>query len=135
MNSPTSLSNIKPFLPIKGVYLDADVMQTERFGRWFWEDSTDSAILKVMALPDEVINAAASRLFKKMTIGFGIWNLGLSEVEMKVIAGAIFNDPWAVIPQGKTTITLRRLYLQATARTSLERRQDKAVRKAVEMFT
>jgi hypothetical protein len=103
MNSPTSLSNIKPFLPIKGVYLDADVMQTKRFGRWFWEDSTDSAILKVMALPDEVINAAASRLFKKMTIGFGIWNLGL--------------------------------YLQATARTSLERRQDKAVRKAVEMFT
>ena len=62
MESRTSRSNIKPFLPKKGVYLDAQISNSSLHHRWFWERSTDSSIIKVLALPDAVINAANNTL-------------------------------------------------------------------------
>ena len=62
MESRATLPNLKPFLPKKGVYLDAQISNSSRHHRWFWERSTDSNIIKVLALPDAVINAANNTL-------------------------------------------------------------------------
>ena len=133
MESCTSLSNIKPFLPKKGVYLDAQISNSSRHHRLFWETSTDSNIIKVLALPDAVINAAASRLFQK-SVGFGIAYPGISATELDVIAGAIFNNPKAQIQQGGKTIPLFLLYTRATARTAVKRRENQEVQNAVSLF-
>ena len=133
MESRTSLSNIKPFLPKKGVYLDAQIRDSSRHHRWFWDRSTDSNIIKVLALPDAVINAAANRLFQK-SVGFGIGYLGISATELDVIAGAIFNNPKAQIQQGGKTISLFLLYTRATARTAVKHRENQEVQNAVSLF-
>ena len=133
MESRTSLPNLKPFLPKKGVYLDAQISNSSRHHRWFWERSTDSNIIKVLALPDAVINAAANRLFQK-SVGFGIGYLGISATELDVIAGAIFNNPKAQIHQGGKTIPLFLLYTRATATTAVKRQENQEVQNAVSLF-
>ena len=133
MELRTSLSNIKPFLPKKGVYLDAQISNSSRHHRWFWERSTDSSIIKVLALPDAVINAAANRLFQN-SVGFGIGHIGISATEMDVLAGAIFNDPKAQIQQGGKTIPLFLLYCRANSRTAAKHRENQEVQNAVSLF-
>ena len=133
MNSRAILSKVKPFLPKEGVYLDAQISNSSRHHRWFWERSTDANILKVMALPDEVINAAANRLFQE-SVGFGIAYPGISAIELEVIAAAIFNVPRAQIQQGGKTIPLFLLYTRATARTALKLRENRDLEKAIGLF-
>ncbi len=133
MNSRALLSKVKPFLPKEGVYLDSQIRKSSRHHRWFWERSTDANIFKVMALPDEVINAAASRLFQE-SVGFGIAYPGISAIELEVIAAAIFNVPKAQIQQGGKTIPLFLLYTRATTRAALKNRENQEVQNAMALL-
>ena len=92
MNSRKTLSQVKPFLPPKGIQLDCLKLEDgwSRMHRWAWEShypqwaeesGSNPLIFQALELPDEVINAAAERLFDK-PIGFGIGRIGICQPHM-----------------------------------------------------
>ena len=103
MNSRSTLNKVKPFLPPKGVQLDCLKLEDgwSRMHRHLWEShypqwaeeyGENPLIFQALDLPDEVINAAAERLFSK-PIGFGMGRVGICQTHMQIIAAAIFYAP------------------------------------------
>lgn len=144
MNSRTTLSKVKPFLPQKGVQLDCLNLDNSwsRMHRWSWEShypqwaeeyGSNPLIFQALELPDEVINAAAQRLFSK-SIGFGVTRLGIGQVHMEIIAAALFDAPHQEIHIGGGSKALWRLYAQAKAVMAEQAREASAVEDAVALF-
>jgi len=145
-NSTVSLRHIKPFLPKRGVYLDGitSAFNEFRYHRWWWEQNYQfwvaeyggpiANILKVLALPDEVINAAANRLYKQSGPGFGVAHQGLSIVEMEIIAAVILNKPQARIQLGGSKVPLYTLFCRATSLSAKQRSEQQSICTAVQLF-
>ena len=144
MISRTTLSQIKPFLPQKGVQLDCLKLDDgwSRMHRWEWEShypqwaeeyGSNPLIFQALELPDAVINAAAERLFRK-PVGFGMGRTGICQTHMQIIAAAIFYAPHAEIQIGGGSKALWRLYLQAKAVIAQQAREATAVEDAVALF-
>ena len=144
MNSRKTLSQVKPFLPPKGVQLDCLKLEDgwSRIHRWAWEShypqwaeeyGSNPLIFQALELPDEVINAAAERLFDK-PIGFGIGRIGICQPHMQIIAAAIFYAPYEQIQIGGGSKALWRLYIQAKALVAGKARMATAVNDAVALF-
>ena len=144
MNSRTTLNKVKPFLPQKGVQLDCLKLDDgwSRMHRWEWEShypqwveeyGAHPLIFQALDLPDEVINAAAERLFSK-PVGFGIGRTGICQTHMQIIAAAIFYAPHEEIQIGGGSKALWRLYIQAKALVAGKARMATAVNDAVALF-
>ena len=144
MNSRKTLTKVKPFLPQKGVQLDCLKLDDgwSRMHRWEWEShypqwaeeyGAHPLIFQALDLPDEVINAAAERLFSK-PVGFGIGRTGICQPHMHIIAAAIFNAPYEQIQIGGGSKALWRLYIQAKAPVAGKARMATAVNDAVALF-
>ena len=144
MNSRTTLNKVKPFLPPKGVQLDCLKLDDgwSRMHRWAWESQypqwaeeygSHPLIFQALDLPDEVINAAAERLFSK-PIGFGMGRVGICQPHMQIIAAAIFYAPHEEIQIGGGSKALWRLYSQAKALLAEQARMATAVNDAVALF-
>ena len=144
MNSRTTLNKVKPFLPQKGVQLDCLKLDDgwSRMHRWEWEShypqwaeeyGAHPLIFQALDLPDEVINAAAERLFSK-PIGFGMGRVGICQTHMQIIAAAIFYAPHEEIQIGGGSKALWRLYIQAKTAMAQQARMATAVNDAVALF-
>ena len=144
MNSRKTLSQVKPFLPPKGVQLDCLKLEDgwSRMHRHLWEShypqwaeeyGENPLIFQALDLPDEVINAAAERLFSK-PVGFGIGRTGICQPHMQIIAAAIFYAPHEEIQIGGGSKALWRLYIQAKAVMAVQAKEATAVNDAVALF-
>ena len=144
MNSRTIPNKVKPFLPPKGVQLDCLNLDDgwSRMHRHLWEShypqwaeeyGENPLIFQALDLPDEVINAAAERLFSK-PIGFGIGRMGICQTHMQIIAAAIFYAPDEQIQIGGGSKALWRLYIQAKTAMAQQARMATAVNDAVALF-
>lgn len=144
MKSRTTLNKVKPFLPPKGVQLDCLKLDDgwSRMHRHHWEShyqqwaeeyGSNPLIFQALDLPDEVINAAAERLFSK-PVGFGIGRTGICQTHMQIIAAAIFYAPHEEIQIGGGSKALWRLYSQAKALLAEQACMATAVEDAVALF-
>jgi hypothetical protein len=144
MNSRTTLTKVKPFLPNKGVQLDCLKLDVglSHMHRWAWESQypqleakygAKPLIFQALKLPDEVINAAAKRLFSE-PIGFGIGRIGICQTHMQIIAAAIFYAPHEEIQIGGGSKALWRLYIQAKVLMAEQAREATALNDAVALF-
>ena len=126
-----------PFLPRRDIFLDSQVPEGsswERRHRWYWESNcSDPLILHLLELPDEVINAAAERLFRK-GVGFGMCRIGFCRAEMDMIANAVFNKPYGQVRVGAKSLSLSHLYLRATAQAAKQRKEQEAISATVALF-
>ena len=144
MNSRKTLTKVKPYLPPKGVQLDCLKLDDgwSRMHRWAWEShypqwaeeyGSNPLIFQALELPDEVINAAAKRLFSN-SIGFGIGRIGICQPHMQIIAAAIFYAPYEQIQIGGGSKALWRLYAQTKAVMAEQVREATAVKDTVALF-
>ena len=144
MNSRKTLTKVKPYLPPKGVQLDCLKLDDgwsrmhrwegeSHYPQWGEEYGAHPLIFQALDLPDEVINAAAERLFSK-PVGFGIGRTGICQTHMQIIAAAIFYAPHEEIQIGGGSKALWRLYSQAKALLAEQARMATAVNDAVALF-
>ncbi len=137
MISRTTLARVNPFLPQQGVQLDCLNLDDgwNRRHRWAWEEEYGSnpLIFQALELPDEVINAAAGRLFSK-PVGFGMGRIGICQTHMEIIAAALFDAPFQKIQIGGGSKALWRLYIQAKVLMAAQAREATAVKDAVALF-
>ena len=126
-----------PFLPGRDIFLDSQVPETsfrERKHRWYWESNcSEPLILQLLELPDEVMNAAAERLFRK-GVGFGISRIGFCRAELEMIAYAVFNKPYGQVRVGAKSLSLSHLYLRATAQAAKQRKEQEAISRTIALF-
>ena len=124
-------------MPQKGVQLDCLKLDDgwSRMHRWAWEKEYGSnpLIFQALELPDEVINAAAGRLFSK-PVGFGMGRIGICQTHMEIISAALFDAPFQKIQIGGGSKALWELYIQAKVLMAAQAREATAVKDAVALF-
>ena len=137
MISRTTLAKVNPFLPKKGVQLDCLKLDDglSRMHRWAWEKEYGSnpLIFQALELPDEVINAAAERLFSK-PVGVCIGRTCICKTHMQIIAAAIFYAPYEQIQIGGGSKALWQLYIQGKAVMAVQAHVATAANDAVALF-